>query len=51
MSELIIMNCQHYPKTAKKIGVIFGKLHEILVCDSCKHDPDFSKFREENLQN
>jgi len=51
MSEFIPMNCQHEPKTVKKIGVILGQLSEVLVCNSCKLDPDFSGFKEEVLQN
>lgn len=45
------IGCPHNPKTTKKIGIILGQLHEILVCESCRYDPDFSGFKEEVLQN
>lgn len=53
MSKLVItvIGCIHEPKKFKKIGIIFGKLHEILVCDSCKNDPDFSGFKDEVIEN
>ena len=45
------MGCSHKPKISKKIGIVLGKLSEILVCESCRHDPDFSGFKEEVLEN
>lgn len=50
MFKTIQFGCSHEPKTIKKIGNIFGKLHEILVCNSCRCDPDFLEFKEEVLQ-
>ena len=47
MSNSSQIGCPHEPKTVKKIGVVLGQLHEFLVCDSCKHDSDFSGFKEE----
>ena len=41
------IGCSHEPKTVKKTGIILGQLHEILVCSSCKNDPDLSEFKEE----
>ena len=44
--SVLIIGCSHKPKTIKKIGVILGDLHQILVCESCRHDPDLKNFSE-----
>ena len=46
-----IRKCSHFPKQYKKIGILNDSNYEVLVCDSCRHDPDFTGFKEEVLQN
>ncbi len=44
--SIFVIGCNHKPKIVKKIGVILGDLHQILVCELCRHDPDLQDFSE-----
>jgi len=44
------LNCSHFPKTVKKIGILSETPCEILVCSKCRHDSDLQHLREEVLQ-
>lgn len=51
MSGIVsVIGCGHKPKTIKKTGMIFGEIHQILVCESCRNDSDLESFVEEKLQ-
>jgi len=43
------LGCSHEPKLFKKIGQVFGKVCEILVCQNCKNHPDLENFQEEEI--
>lgn len=44
--SVFVIGCSHKPKTVKKVGIILGELHQILVCELCRHDPDLQNFSE-----
>ena len=49
LDSILTVGCPHNPKTVKKVGTLFGEICQVMVCDSCRHDPDLSKFKEEVL--
>ena len=50
MKSHVLLFCNHEPRIIKKIGVVFGRIHEITLCRICSTDPDLENFQEEVIQ-